>query len=59
MPKGAVKIGIINQNTEAVWLPQIGSYKYLLNILVVAALTVVMYFYLKRSKQGYEISVVG
>lgn len=59
VPKGAGKIGIINQNTEAGWLPQIGSYKYLLNILVVAALTVVMYFYLTRSKQGYEISVVG
>ena len=59
VPKGAGKIGIINQNTEAGWLPQIGSYKYLLNILVVAVLTVIMYFYLKRSKQGYEIAVVG
>ena len=59
VPKGAGKIGIINQNTQAGWLPQIGSYKYLLNILIVAALTLVMYFYLKRSKQGYEVSVVG
>ena len=59
VPKGAGKIGIINQNTCAGWLPQIGSYKYLLNILIVAVLTVVMYFYLTRSKQGYEISVVG
>lgn len=59
VPKGAGKIGIINQDTQAGWLPQIGSYKYLLNILIVAALTLVMYFYLKRSKQGYEISVVG
>ena len=59
VPKGAGKIGIINQNTCAGWLPQIGSYKYLLNILVVAVLTIVMYFYLTRSKQGYEISVVG
>lgn len=59
VPKGAGKIGIINQTTQAGWLPQIGSYKYLLNILVVAVLTVLMYFYLKRSKQGYEISVVG
>lgn len=59
VPKGAGKIGIINQNTQAGWLPQIGSYKYLLNILIVAVLTFVMYFYLKRSKQGYEISVVG
>ena len=59
VPKGAGKIGIINQDTQAGWLPQIGSYKYLLNILIVAVLTLVMYFYLKRSKQGYEISVVG
>ena len=59
VPKGAGKIGIINQNTQAGWLPQIGSYKYLLNIIIVALLTFVMYFYLKRSKQGYEIAVVG
>ena len=59
VPKGSGKIGIINQNTEAGWLPQIGSYKYLLNILIVAILTVLMYIYLKYSKQGYEISVVG
>ena len=59
VPKGAGKIGIINQSTQAGWLPQIGTYKYLLNILVVAVLTVIMYFYLTRSKQGYEIAVVG
>ena len=59
VPKGAGKIGIINQSTEAGWLPQIGTYKYMLNILVVAVLTVSMYFYLTRSKQGYEIAVVG
>ena len=59
VPKGAGKVGIINQSTEAGWLPQIGTYKYLLNILVVAVLTVIMYFYLTRSKQGYEIAVVG
>ena len=33
--------------------------KYLLNIIVVALITVVVYIYLKYSKQGYEISVVG
>ena len=59
VPKGAGKIGIINQATQAGWLPQIGSYKYLLNILIVAVLVVLMYFYLARSKQGYEIAVVG
>lgn len=59
VPKGAGKIGIINQATEAGWLPQMGGYKYLLNILVVAVLTVGMYVYLNYSKHGYEISVVG
>ena len=59
VPKGAGKIGIINQSTQAGWLPQIGSYKYLLNIIIVAVLTILMYFYLSRSKQGYEIAVVG
>ena len=59
VPKGAGKIGIINQATQAGWLPQIGSFKYLLNILVALVLTVMMYFYLTRSKQGYEIAVVG
>lgn len=40
-------------------LPIIGHYPYLLNIIVVVILTAVMYVYLKYSKQGYEISVVG
>ena len=58
VPKGAGQIGIINQNTEAGWLPVIGN-KYLLSILVVAALTIFVYIYLNYSKHGYEISVVG
>ena len=59
VPKGAGKIGIINQNTEAGWLPVVGGQKYLLVILVVAILTVFMYIYLTYSKHGYEIAVVG
>lgn len=59
VPKGSGKVGIINQTTEIGWLPQIGSYKYLLNILVVAVLTVLVYIYLNYSKHGYEIAVVG
>ena len=58
-PKGSGKVGIINQSTEAGWLPQIGGYKYLLTILVVAVLTVLVYIYLNYSKHGYEIAVVG
>ena len=59
VPKGAGKIGIINQNTNAGWLPQIAGKQYLLTILVVAVLTVLTYIYLKYSKHGYEIAVVG
>lgn len=40
-------------------LPVIGGQAYLLNILVVAVITVLVYVYLKYSKQGYEITVVG
>lgn len=59
VPKGSGKIGIINQATQAGWLPQIGDFKYLLNIILVALVTVGMYVYLNYSKHGYEISVVG
>ena len=40
-------------------LPVIGDNRYLVNIVTVAVLTVLMYVYLKYSKHGYEISVVG
>ncbi len=59
VPKGAGKIGIINQTSQAGWLPQIGEYRYLLTIVVVAVLTVLLYIYLNYSKHGYEIAVVG
>ena len=59
VPKGAGKIGIINQASEAGWLPRIGGQAQLLPILVVALLTGMMYVYLTYSKHGYEIAVVG
>ena len=40
-------------------LPQIFGQKYALNVLIVAALMVILYIYQKYSKHGYEISVVG
>ena len=58
VPKGAGKIGIINQQTRAGWLPEIGN-AYLLPILVAAVLTGVIYVYMQYSKHGYEIAVVG
>ncbi len=45
-------------------LPQYGfpvlfGQPYLLNIIIIATLTAIVYIYLKYTKQGYEISVVG
>ena len=58
-PKGSGQIGVINPNTQIGWLPPLFGQKYLLNIVIVALLTVVMYIYLNYSKHGYELSVVG
>ncbi len=39
--------------------PSVGGNDYFVNIIIVSVMTIVMYIYLKYSKQGYEISVVG
>ncbi len=39
--------------------PVIAERQYLLNVLIVTVLTVLMFVYLRYSKQGYEVSVVG
>lgn len=59
VPSGSNVMGVINQSTEAGWLPELFGQKYLLNILIVAVITVLMFVYLKFSKHGYEISVLG
>lgn len=59
VPKGSGKIGIINQNSNAGWLPQLFDSKYLLTIIIALIVMVFMYIYLNYTKQGYEISVVG
>jgi simple sugar transport system permease protein len=58
-PPGSNAVGIINQTTNAGWLPPLFGQAYTLNVIIVMILTVLMYIYLKYSKQGYEISVVG
>ena len=59
VPNGSSVMGIINSESKAGWIPDLFGQKYLFNILVVAVLTVVMFVYLKYSKHGYELSVVG
>ncbi|MBQ1553389.1 MAG: ABC transporter permease [Clostridia bacterium] len=58
-PAGSAHIGVINMKTKVGWFPSLFGEKYLLNILIVAAITAAVYVYLKYSKHGYEISVVG
>ena len=59
VPKGSGQIGVINQPTQLGWIPKIGSNPYLINILVVLAITAFIYFYIRETKHGYELSVVG
>ncbi len=59
VPKGSGKIGIINQNTSAGWLPQLFGNKYLLPIVISLIATVGMYCYIRFNKRGYEVAVVG
>ncbi len=59
VPKGSGQIGIINRSSRAGWLPIVNGNSYLVNILIVAVLTILVYIYLRFSKHGYEIEVVG
>ena len=56
---GRSDLGIINEKTGYGYLPNLFERNYIFNILIVVAVTIFMFIYLKYSKQGYEISVVG
>ncbi len=58
-PKDSNTVGTIGAPWGDFWFPSLFGQKYLLNIIIVAILTVAMYIYLKYSKHGYEIAVVG
>lgn len=55
----ASSLGKLNMATEIGWFPQFLGQRYNINILIVVLLTFGMYFYLKYTKHGYEITVVG
>lgn len=59
VPKGSGQIGIINQKTQAGWIPAVFGQSYFINILIVVILTIAVYIYLTYSKHGYELTVVG
>ena len=56
---GSGVVGIINSSNNIGWLPDLFGEKYILNMIFVALLTGIIFVYLKFSKHGYEISVVG
>ncbi len=56
---GRSDLGILNERTGAGHFPKLFGEDYLLNILVVVLLVVIVFIYLKYSKHGYEIAVVG
>ena len=58
-PKGSNSVGLINMETKGGWFPEVFGQQYMLNVILVLAITVLMFVYLRWSKQGYEIAVVG
>ena len=59
VPNGSSVMGVINPQSKSGWLPEVFGQKYFLSILFVAVTTIILFIYLKESKQGYEITVVG
>ena len=55
----ASSLGKLNMDTQIGWFPQIFGQRYMINIFVILLFTVLMFVYLKYTKHGYEISVVG
>lgn len=58
-PYGSNSVGVINQNSRVGWFPKLLGREQTLNVIIVMLLAICMFIYLKRSKHGYEIAVVG
>lgn len=52
-------MGIVNMTTRAGWLPTLFGNKTILPLILVLILVAAMTVYMFRSKQGYEIQVIG
>lgn len=58
-PKGSNTVGIINSATGAGWFPPFLGQKYGLNLVLGILVTIILAIYLKHTKHGYELSIVG
>lgn len=58
-PAGSNTVGVIGAAGQKGWFPAVFGTTYGLNVLLVAVLTICVHIYMKYSKHGYEITVVG
>ena len=58
-PAGSNSVGIINSGTKEGWFPAVFGQQYMLNVIIVLVLAVLMFIYLRSTKHGFEIAVVG
>ena len=56
---GSGIVGTINADTMKGWFPPLFGMAYGMNVLIVLLLVVLVFCYLRYTKQGYEIAVVG
>lgn len=52
-------LGKLNRSTKAGYLPELFDIDWLLNAGIVLIIAVLVFLYLKKTKHGYEIAVVG
>lgn len=58
-PVGSNSVGIINASSNSGWFPNVFGQRYGLNLIIVVVVTAFITFYLRYSKHGYELTVVG
>lgn len=58
-PVGSNSVGIINASSNSGWFPNVFGQRYGLNLIIVLVVTAFITFYLRFSKHGYELTVVG
>ena len=58
-PAGSNSVGVINPLTSQGWFPSVFGQRYGLNLILTVLVTGFVTFYLRYTKHGYEINVVG
>lgn len=58
-PAGSNKVGLINSQSQNGWIKEIFGQQYGWNVIIVLGITLLMFVYMKFTKHGYEITVVG